>query len=211
VLFPYPHPKALGLVLDPKEKATVLRVEEKSLAEQAGFRKGDVIVRLDGQPLVSIADVQWVLHRAAADGASVKAAVRRGERQAELTLTLPKGWRERDDISWRVSTWGLRVMVTGGMLLETISPKERKKAGLAEKGMALRVKWPGGGNGPHGAALRAGFRQGDVLVSFDGRADLARETDLITYALRARRPGEKVSVSVLRDGKKRDLSLPMQE
>ncbi len=77
--------------------------------------------------------------------------------------------------------------------------------------MALRVKWPGGGNGPHGAALRAGFRQGDVLVSFDGRTDLPRETDLIAYALRAHRPGEKVPVSVLRDGKKRVLSLPMQE
>jgi hypothetical protein len=152
-----------------------------------------------------------VLHRVPADGASLKAAVRRGERQEELTLTLPRSWRERDDISWRVSTWGLRAMVTGGMLLETVPAEERKKAGLPEKGMALRVKWPGGGNGPHGVALRAGFRQGNALVSFDGRTDLARETDLIAYALRARRPGEKVSVSVLRDGKRHDLTLPMQE
>jgi hypothetical protein len=211
VLFPYPHPKALGLVLDPKEKATVLRVEAQSPAEQAGFRKGDEIVRLEGQPLLSIADVQWVLHRAPAGGAPLKAAVRRGGRQAELTLTLPKGWRERDDISWRASTWGLRAMATGGMLLEPVPPEERRKSGLGEETMALRVKWPGGGNGPHGAALRAGFRQGDVLVSFDGRADLPRETDLIAYALRNRRPGEKVSVSVLRDGKRHDLTLPMQE
>jgi hypothetical protein len=211
VLFPYPHPKALGLILSPREKATVLRVEEGSLAEPAGFRKDDVIVRLEGQPLLSIADVQWVLHRAPADGASLKAAVRRGQQQAELTLTLPGGWRQRDDISWRASTWGLRGMVTGGMLLETVSPEERKKAGLGEKGMALRVKWPGAGNGPHGAAVRAGFRRGDVLVSFDGRTDLAREADLIAHALRKRRSGEKVSVSVLREGKKHNLMLSMQE
>ena len=50
LLFPYPHPKTLGLILDPKEKATVLRVEEKSPAEKAGFRKGDAILTLEGQP-----------------------------------------------------------------------------------------------------------------------------------------------------------------
>lgn len=211
VLFPHPHPKALGLVLDPKEKATVLRVAEKSLAEEAGFQKGDVIVRLDGQPLLSMADVQWVLHRAPAAGASLKATVQRGEQQAELTLTLPRGWRERDDISWRASTWGLRAMATGGMMLEAMGPQERKKARLGEKEMALRVTRQGGGDGPHGAAHRAGFRQADVLVSFDGRTDLLRETDLIAHALRSRRPGDKVPVSVLRAGKQLDLTLPMQD
>jgi hypothetical protein len=211
LLFPYPHPRALGLILDPKQRATVLRVVNKSPAEGAGFRQGDVIVRLDGQPLLSIADVQWVLHRAPATGASLKAAVQRGGRPAELTLTLPRGWRQRDDISWRASTWGLRAMATGGMLLEALQPEEHRKAGLSEGEMALRVKWPGGGGGRHGAALRAGFRQGDVLVSFDGRTDLLRETDLIAHALRSRRPGERVPVAVLRAGKKLNLTLPMQD
>src|SRR5262249_44148012 len=60
VLFSYPHPKNLGLVLDPKQRATVLRVEKDSFADKAGFREGDVILKLEGQPLLSIADVQWV-------------------------------------------------------------------------------------------------------------------------------------------------------
>src|SRR5207249_9097021 len=112
VLFPYPHPKSLGLVLDPKQRATVLRVDAGSPAEQAGFRTGDRLLRLEGQPLLSIADVQWVLHRAAPEGASLKATVQRGDRREEVTLTLPKDWQQRDDISWRVSTWGLRGMAT---------------------------------------------------------------------------------------------------
>jgi hypothetical protein len=33
VLFSYPHPKTLGLILDPRERATVLRVEASSPAE----------------------------------------------------------------------------------------------------------------------------------------------------------------------------------
>ena len=40
VLFPYPHPKAIGLILDPQQRATVLRVEPGSLAAQAGLRGG---------------------------------------------------------------------------------------------------------------------------------------------------------------------------
>jgi serine protease Do len=211
LLFSYPHPKTLGLVLDPKEKATVLRVEKKSLAAEAGFEAGDVILRLGGQPLLSMADVQWVLHQAPADGATLKAEVRRGGRTVEVTLTLPKGWRRAEDISWRASTWGLRRMASGGLLLEDLPAEERKKAGLSETGMALRVKYAGQGNGPHGAAARAGVRQGDVLVSFDGQTDLRRETDLLAYALLNRKVGDTVTATLLRDGKKIEVKLPMQE
>ncbi|HXG12283.1 MAG TPA: Trx7/PDZ domain-containing (seleno)protein [Gemmataceae bacterium] len=210
VLFPHPHPKALGLILDPKERATVLRAEAGSPAGQAGFEKGDVIVRLGGQPLLSIADVQWVLHQAPAGEGSLKAEVQRGGRTLELTLPLPKGWRQRDDISWRVSTWGLRRMATGGLVLEDLTPDERKKAGLTETGMALRVKHVGQ-YGPHAAARNAGFRPGDIVVSFDDRTDFRREADLLAYALTRRKPGEKVAVTVLRDGQRINLTLPMQE
>jgi hypothetical protein len=209
VLFPYPHPRSQGLILDPKERAKVLRVEKDTPAERAGFRPGDEIVRLEGQPLLSIADVQWVLHRADPEGASLKAEVRRDGRPAEVTLTLPKGWRRHDDLSWRASSWGLRRMATGGMILDDLSPEERAKAGAPATGMALRVRYLGQ-QGPHGAAFRAGFRQGDVLVSFDGRSDLPRETDLLAHGVTAHKAGEQVPVAVLRGGKKMELTLPMQ-
>jgi S1-C subfamily serine protease len=210
VLFPYPHPKSQGLILDPKERATVLRVEKGSPAEAAGFKPGDAIRTLDGQPLLSIADVQWVLHRTPADGGALKATVLRDGRPADLTWSLPRGWRQRDDISWRSSSWGLRRMATGGLLLEELTAEDRAKAGLPAGGMALRAKHVGE-YGPHAAAKNAGFRKDDVIVSFDGKTDLARETDLLAYALTARKPGEKVAVKVVRDGKPLDLTLPMQE
>jgi hypothetical protein len=210
LLFSYPHPKSLGLILDPRERATVLRAEKGSPAGEAGFEKGDVILRLAGQPLLSIADVQWVLQQAPPDGTSLKAEVRRGERTVELALALPKRWRHREDISWRASSWGLRRMAAGGMLLEELPAEARKKAGLSETGMALRVKYLGQG-GPHGAAHRAGFRQGDVITSFDERTDLRRETDFLAYALNNHKAGDQVAATVLRDGKKVNLTLPMQE
>jgi hypothetical protein len=207
VLFPYPHPKSQGLILDPKEKATVLKVEKDSPAEQSGFKPGDRITALDGQPLLSIADVQWVLHNMPAGGATLKAEVVRDGKPATLTLSLPKGWRQRDDISWRSGAWPMRRMATGGLVLE--SPGARP-AGVPKDGMALRVKSVGN-FGPHAAAKNAGFRMGDVMISFDGKTDFTRETDLIAYALRTRKPGEKVPVTVVRNGKTLELVLPMQE
>ena len=38
-------------------------MEEGSAAEAAGLRVDDQILTMAGQPIVSIADVQWVLHQ----------------------------------------------------------------------------------------------------------------------------------------------------
>ncbi|MBA4067807.1 MAG: peptidase [Isosphaera sp.] len=208
LLYPYPHPKSQGLVLDPKEAVTVLKVEAGSPAEKSGFKPGDRIRTLAGQPLLSIADVQWVLHHTPAGGAEVKAEVVRDGKPADLVLTLPKGWRRADDISWRVGSWTLRRMTTGGMVLEKVDGEP--PAGVGKGGMALRAKHVGQ-YGPHAAAKNAGFLAGDVVVSFDGRTDLASEADVFEHGFNARKPGDKVTVVVVRGGKRVELTLPMQE
>jgi serine protease Do len=210
VIFPFPHPKNQGLILDPKEKATVLRVEKGSPAESAGFQKDDAILTLAGQPLLSFADVQWVLNQAPGDGAVLKAEVQRGGKNVELTLNLPKGWRQREDISWRASSWGLRRMAMGGMSLEDVPAEDRQKAGLSEKGMALRPKFIGQ-YAPYNVAKQAGFLMGDIITSFDGKDDLPRETDVLAYGVTQRKSGDKVAVTVLRGGKKLTLMMPMQD
>jgi hypothetical protein len=48
-------------------------------------------------------------------------------------------------------------------------------------------------------ASKAGFKAGDVMVEFDGRP--IQNLYDFTYALRAHKPGDKVDVKVLRDGK----------
>ncbi|MCO6457134.1 MAG: PDZ domain-containing protein [Pirellulaceae bacterium] len=209
VLFPYPHPKSIGLTLDPEDRATVKAVEPSSRAALAGFQPGDEILQLAGQPLLSIADVQWVLHSASPSGAELVAEVRRGDQTSQLTLSLPTGWRRQDDISWRASTWGLRRMVTGGLVLETLPDEARRELNLPDGSMALRVKHVGQ-YGAHAAAKRAGFQQGDVIVEFDGRSDLPREADLLALGATAHKPGEQVNVTLLRGGKRVTLRLPMQ-
>ena len=64
LLWYYPMPDAVGLEMDMDEMATVKGVVGDSVAEKSGFQAGDKILRLDGQPLISIADLQWVVHNA---------------------------------------------------------------------------------------------------------------------------------------------------
>lgn len=210
VLFPYPHPKLLGLILDPTGTAVVKSVEAKSLAAKAGFEPGDIIGLINNQPILSIADVQWVLQRANSAGDSLNAGVIRGNEVVGINLELPAGWRELDNISWRASSWGLRRMATGGLLLESLSEEDQKNADLPNEPRRLRVKHVGQ-YGPHAAAKQAGFQVGDIILSFGDRNNLERETDLLVYALRNFKPGDQVPVTVLRTGKEVMLTLPMQE
>lgn len=208
LLYPYPNPKILGLIMDPKEKATVKHVTPGSSSEKDGFRPGDEILTLEGQPLLSIADVQWVLHNAGETG-SLTTEVKRNGRAMPLQITLAKGWRQRDDLSWRVSSWDLRRMTTGGMALEELPPADRKSAGIAETSLGLRVKHVGA-FGPHAAAKQAGFRVGDILISVDGKSGRLSESELMATLVNEKRPGDKVPVTVLRGGQRVELTLPMQ-
>lgn len=196
VLFPYPHPKSIGLILDPKERATVESIVADSFAAQAGFRAGDMIEKLQSQPLLSIADVQWVLNSVPANGGEVRAHVIRNGEAQQLVIKLPAGWRELDDISWRASTWGLRRQVLGGMYLRPLSDDLRAKLKLPKTTLSLQVKYLGKSDPAH----RAGVRLDDVLVGIDSRTDLLRDGDLIAYVMRHKRPKETLTLKLLRNG-----------
>src|SRR5262249_16284444 len=116
-LYAWPMPDVVGLSLDPREKAKVASVTPGSAADTAAFKGGDEMLSCEGQPLLSIADVQWVLHNAA-DSATLHAHVNRGNRKVNLTLKLDQGWRRKTDFGWRTTTWDLRRMATGGLVLK---------------------------------------------------------------------------------------------
>lgn len=209
LLYIFPMPEVVGLKLDPATRATITRVERKSAAHEAGFRAGDELVTLDGQAILSIADVQWALHHAD-DADRLPAEVRRKNgRLAKLTLALKNGWRRETDIAWRVSSWPLRRMGTGGLVLKPLTDVQRKQAGLTKSQLGLRVDGMGR-YGPHATARRSGFKKGDILVSFNGRTEAMTRSNLLAIATQTTKPGQRVRVVVLRNGKRVRLMLPMQ-
>ncbi len=207
--FPWPMPEVIGLGLDRSRRATVKRVAPGSAAAKAGFRQGDDLRFLQGQPIISIADVQWVLHRAA-DTDTVAAEVLREGEQRRLTLTLEDGWRTKSDIGWRTSGWEYRRIALGGLRLEDVPEAERRKRGIADGAIALRVDYAGK-FGKYGAARRAGFREDDVLISFDGRSRGWREQDLFFHVLKTKKKGDRIPVTILRGDREMELVITVQD
>lgn len=207
-IYPQPATETVGFTLAASRPTLVEAVAAGSAAAKAGLQVGDEIVSFAGQPLISIADARWVLHRAP-DAAKLSLVVKRNRQDQRLTLALPTGWRQHAMISDRVGTWPMRGMASGGMILEDLANEERAKLGLNQDGLALFVKGLGQ-YGKHAAAKNAGFQKGDVLVSIDGTTSRITEGELIGQLLQKHPPGNKVKATVLRDAKRIELLLPIQ-
>jgi hypothetical protein len=206
-LFPYPHPKSLGLILDPEKCATVASVVPDSPAAAAGFIAGDAVESMNGQPLLSLADVQWVLHNTDSNGGPIAVQIVRDGKPLTIQWQLNKGWRDRDDISWRASAWELRRIALGGMQLEKCDSRPQGRPGNA---MALRIRHVGQ-FAPHDIAKNAGFEAGRIVVSYDGRTDLLRETDVLVHGLRTHASFRRVPVELLSGAERFTLELPPHE
>ena len=201
IVFPYPAPAVMGIELDPTRAAKVKQVVADSPAARAGVKAGDSILAINGQPILSTADIQWVLHTADSK-VTLDINLQRGSDSRAVAVDLPEGWRRESDIGWRVTTWPLRRMATGGLVLNSTSDDSGQ--------MALRVTHVGQ-YGDHAAGKRAGFKKGDIVVSFDGRKDLMTESALLAYAVQNVRAGQTVKVGVVRDGRTLELTLPSQK
>lgn len=75
--------------------------------------------------------------------------------------------------------------------------------------MALRVSRVGQ-YGRHAYAMKAGIRQGDLILKFDGRDDLHSETKLFAYGMQKKKKDQLVEVQVLRDGKQKSFQYRLQ-
>ena len=92
---PYPNPARVGLSFNPKECALITQVLKNTPAAQAKLKPGDRVIRMGGQSILSIADVEWALYGAPDAGKLSVEVIRNG---SPLTLSLPlrPGWRTRN-------------------------------------------------------------------------------------------------------------------
>ena len=212
VLYPFPMPDVLGLHFSPKHRAKISKVSTHSSAEKDGFRRADEILTLDGQPIISIADVQWVLHRAS-ENSTLPATVNRHGEEINLTLTLKPGWRKGSDISWRTTTGELRLVALGGMVLEDLSDAERQRNGIGETEMALRVENIRRGDRRSGGqtnAEKAGIRRADIITAYGERTDRLSESGIIGYVLQEQPQAKALLIKLLRNGEQVEVELSLE-
>lgn len=208
VLFPWPGLSVLGLKMNPQTATTIEAVAPDSIAAMAKLQAGDRLASMDKQPLVSVADAQWVLENTGS-AARLPVEIERDGKIIKSTLELPEGWRRQSDISWRVTTWELRRMAFGGMVLESMSDDDRAKLPVPAGKVALHVKHVGQ-YGDHARAKQAGLLKDDIVIGYDGHTDLLTETQLLAYAMQQKKRDDTVSIDVLRNGKKMTFAVKLQ-
>ena len=193
VVWVYPLPENVGVEIDVTDGRKVSKVIADSPAAEAGVRAGDEIVSMEGQPILSIADIQWVLHNAPSGAARMKLDVLRDGKPQALALTCNGPWKQTD-LEWRASTGMLRP----GLKLAQLGDAERRAAGIPDGALALRIerllRWS--------PSKQSGFKRDDIIIELDGKRDAMNESQFVAYLRQNYKKGARVKV-VLRGGKQR--------
>ena len=199
-LWVYPLPENIGLQIEVEEGNMIAVVEPNSAAALADLQAGDRIQAANGQPIISIADLQWVLN-GLPTVAELQLTIEREGQSLQRTVFLTGNWRQTD-ISWRASMWSLRPRV--GIHAPEISVEEKRELGLAPTDMALKAKWI-----PNQGAKRAGLRDGDIIVEVAGNRQAMSTAQFNLFIRLNYRSGVRVPVKILRQGQPLSLELPI--
>jgi serine protease Do len=144
--------------LESPEGALVSSVERGGAADKAGLKSGDVIRKLDGQPIVASGDLPAMLSLAR-PGQKVAMEIWRDGKLERITATLGSA-SDKADPGDRASVASVDNSSKLGLALRPLDPIERRQSGIAS-GLVIEDA--------AGAAASAGVQPGDVLLSVNGK------------------------------------------
>jgi membrane-associated protease RseP (regulator of RpoE activity) len=201
-LFVFPQPTNIGFATDLDDGLLVSSVSAGSPAAAAGITPGNEIASIGGQPLISLADIQWALHAAPSEG-KLPVTIRRGGKLLDKTIVLAPGWK-KSDIAWRASSWyGLRQ----GLKTEPLPDDQKASRGLAAGSLALVIKNLYGKSAT--ALPAAGVKKDDIIVAIDGQTTAMTESEFLVHLRLSHGPKDSVKLTILRNSQRHQLSIPM--
>jgi serine protease Do len=141
--------------LDRPEGALVSSIEKGGPAEKAGLQPGDVIRKVNGQPIVASGDLPAMVVQSM-PGQRLQMEVWRQGRKVDVTAQLASA-------SEKVAKTESRPEAAGGgklgLALRPLQDSEKRQAGVADGLLVQEAS---------GAAARAGVEAGDVLLAVNG-------------------------------------------
>ncbi|XYJ11724.1 DegQ family serine endoprotease [Telluria sp. B2] len=144
--------------LDSPEGALVANVERGSAAEKAGLKSGDIVRKVNGQPIIGSGDLPGML-AVSKPGDKVTLDVWRDGKIVRLNATLANASdraQPSEDEAIAAADKGAKL----GLVLRPLEPIERRQSGIAS-GLVIEDA--------RGAAELAGVAPGDVLLSVNGK------------------------------------------
>jgi hypothetical protein len=204
LVFTYPDPQQIGIQSESFRQDVVARVTPGSSAAFADVRRGDRILKVAGQRVLTMADFSQVLERIPARTQLPMRLAREGK-DIDVILQLSGDWKTQGNPWWRPST-----EVAGpnaGFWAVELSGDQKRKAGLQPDGLALRVTFlfP-----KHPTPRSSGVRLGDVVIELDGKRDRKNTRQLHSHLQMNRDYGDRVPMTVLRKGVEKELVLRLR-
>lgn len=212
--WPFPDLARLGLEVERDRQRVVARVAPDGPAARAGLAAGDVLAKAGSQPLLTRADLQWVMQQLPAGATSVALEATRDGKPLHVALALADGWKECDarEYAWRPMKWNLAPAPGfGGKALDADA---KKALGLEAGAWALQVGYlvDWGEKAATGrSAAAAGLRKGDVVVAVAGESRFDDEPHFQAWFRLTQKAGTTVALEVVRDGARRTLSMKVVE
>jgi hypothetical protein len=197
-LFRSPDIKTLGITLD-VPKGLVVK-EAAGAVQAAGMKAGDRITALNGTPVWTFADLQYVYDKVDRKATRIEITVDRNGESAVLPVALPVRWWWTD-LRFRQSSVEPRTHFED----RPLTSDDKIKYGLKPEGFASQVKYVA----DLAKVMKThNLKVGDIIVGVDGveTDELANTADLFIKLRKA--PGDTAMLDVLRDGKR--MQMPLQ-
>jgi serine protease Do len=204
----YPLPDDIGLVIDPDDGTTIEAITPDSPASSSGLKPGDQLLAINNQPIISIADIQFILHHSPKPGARLTLRAQRNNTPLSATIDLPDGWKQTD-WSWRGSNHSAPPILR--TWTPPLTPEELKRHGLPPGTHALLVKWINTGSKAGKANKAAGLREGDVILEIDDQPIPGDHKHFNAHLKTHYQIGDSLPLTILRKGKRIPLELPLVE
>jgi len=209
-LWIYPDPKLLGLTLDSLIQNKIKNITSSSPAAKAGLKSGDVILTIDNHNVLTISDMEYVLHHLSNDVSTVEINYTREAKPFKTQIKTFKNWKKVTPLeySWRPTMWALTPKPGfGGDLLKD---DELKKLQLKKSSFAFRVRYlvTWGQFARTGQnAIKAGIKKGDVIYEVDGKNDFKNMKHYHSWFRFSHEAGDTVTFKIIRGNKKLDLKM----
>ena len=196
----FPLPSNIGMSIDVDTGVMIETVTSASFAARVGIQAGDVIHTMNGQPIISIADMQWVLHNLPKTS-NLAVEVKRGNDILTKTLSLSGEWK-KSDISWRASFASIRPHLW--VSTPELSSDEKEELGLATDALALKVRAI-----YTGSPKKAGLKVEDVIVEAGGQRKVMTRGEFQIWIKFNYGRGDKLPIKVLRENQEVPIVLSL--